>query len=149
MGESKMKSSDWLVVPIFRNAYPERIYKLAKEFGISPEEIAQNERNNGIKVDMGRTLLKAIPFDMLDLIIEVEQFDEDENMTFVMFGDDEGTGIIVMWPVKKFIKQLDKFMQGSPKYRNIQERKQTIHFQAIPYPPASNGEQDEDEDEDD
>jgi hypothetical protein len=141
-----MKSSDWLIVPIFRNAYPERIYKRAEEFGVPPEEIAANERKNNIKVEMGRTLLKAIPFDMLDLIIDVEESSENSNMTFVMFGDEDSTAIMVMWPIKKFIKELDRFMQGSPKYRNIPEAIQTVHFHPTPYPPAPNSEEEDDED---
>ncbi len=145
IGETKMKSSDWLIVPIFRNAFPDRIYKRATEFGVSPEEIAANERNNGIEVEMGRTLLKAIPFDMLDLIIDVEESSENKNMTIVMFGDDEGSAILVQWPIKKFIKELDKFMTGNPKYRTIPEATQTIHFQAMPYPPAPDGQDEYDD----
>lgn len=146
IGEQKnMKSSDWLIVPIYRNAFPERIYKIAEQFGTTPEEIAQNERDNGLTVEMGRTILKALPFDMLDLIIDVEESSENKNMTFVMFGDDEGTAIMVMWPIKKFIKELDKFMTGNPKYRIIPETTQTIHFQPLSYPPAPNGDHDEDD----
>lgn len=138
MGE-KMKSSDWLIVPIFRNAYPERIYKRAAEFGREPEEIAQNERANGIEVEMGRTLLKAIPFDMLDLIIDVEESSDNSNMTIVMFGDDEGSAIMVQWPIKKFVRELDKFMTGNPKYRNITDSVQTVHFHPVAYPPPTEG----------
>jgi hypothetical protein len=143
--KQNMKSSDWMILPIFRNAWPEDVYMNAKKCGISVEDIVLNERAAGKKIEQGRTILKAIPFDMLDLIIDVEQSDENANMTFVMFGDDEGTAIMVMWPIKKFIKELDRFMQGNPKYRNIAETIQTVHFHPSPYPPAPNSEEEDDE----
>lgn len=125
-----MQSKDWLILPVFRNIYPEHIYSKAKMVGVDPKIIAENER-----VEPGRTILKAIPYDMLELIIDVEEFDEFPNSTLVMFGDEEMNGIIVMWPITKFIKTLDKFMTGEPCYRNINESTQTIQFH--PYLPTN------------
>lgn len=135
-----MQSKDWLILPVYRNIYPEHIYTKAKMVGVEPREIAENER-----VQPGRTILKAVPYDMLDLIIDVEQFDEFPDSTLVMFGDEENTGIIVMWPIEKFIKTLDKFMTGKPNYRNIEEIQQQIHFHPLPLP--SNEDEDEENDE--
>ncbi len=144
MGE-KMKSSDWLILPIYRNVWPESVYRNAKKCGILPEEIVLHERDSGIKVEPGRTIMKAVPFDMLDLIIDVEQSEEDKNMTIVMFGDEDETAILVRWPIRKFIKILDEFMQGSPKYRSIPEATQTITWQTIPYSPGPNSKDDSEE----
>ena len=107
-----MKSSDWLILPIYRNAFPTRIYEIAKKVGVEPESIAENEN-----VQVGRTLLKPIPYDQLQTIIDVEEFDESDTQTFVMFADE--SAIIVDYPVTKFIKILDKFMENSPKYRKF------------------------------
>lgn len=136
MGDKKMKSSDWLILPIYRDVYPEHIYKTAKELGYKPQEIAENEG-----VSSGRTVYKAVPFDMLDAIFDVEQCEEDSNATYVFFGDEDASIIMVMWPIRKFIKVLDKFMQGTPKYRSIPETTQTVHFHPMPYPPAPDGEE--------
>lgn len=135
-----MHSKDWLILPIYRNVYPEHIHTKAKMVGVEPRVIAENER-----VEPGRTILKAVPYDMLDLIIDVEEFDEFPNSTLVMFGDEENTGIIVMWSIEKFIKTLDKFMAGKPNYRNINEIQQTIHFH--PHPLNDREEDEETDDE--
>lgn len=134
-----MKSNDWLILPIYRNVWPEHIYKKAKMVGVEPIVIAENER-----VEPGRTILKAVPYDMLDLIIDVEEFDEFPNSTLVMFGDVERTGIIVMWHIEKFIKILDKFMCSKPNYRDISDIQQTIHFHPRP---LDNGGKDEEIDD--
>lgn len=135
-----MKSTDWLILPIYRLVYPEKIYEIAKRCGSEPEEIAEAE-----KVVPGRKILKAIPFDMLDLIIDVEQADDDKNATYVTFADEDETIIKVLWPIKKFIKTIDLFMTGSPTYRKIDESQQMVTFHAVTYPPLNQDESDEED----
>lgn len=109
---------NWLIVPIYRKVYPSRIYQIANQVGETPETIAKNEN-----VQPGRSLKKALSYEQLCCIVDVEEYEEDENACYVIIEGTEETPdyMVVQLSVENFCKKVSAFIQKYEASNEIQE----------------------------
>lgn len=110
--------SNWLIVPIYRKVFPSRIYQIANQVGETPETIAKNEN-----VQAGRSLKKALSYEQLCCITDIEEYEEDQNACYVTIeGQEEMPDyMVVQLSVEDFCKKVTSFIKKYEHSNNLQQ----------------------------